>query len=66
MDGKRYVYSREMDGQKLLILCSFSEKCEKVRIPKGFDLSKATLILQNYPDADPKTLKPYEARVYRW
>ena len=55
-----------MDGQKLLVICSFSAKCEKLRIPKGFDLSTATLILQNYHNADPGILRPYEARVYRW
>ncbi|MBP3478032.1 MAG: alpha-glucosidase [Oscillospiraceae bacterium] len=66
LDGKRYIYSREMAGQKLLILCSFSEKQEKIRIPKGFDLSNAKLILQNYEHIDPNTLKPYEARVYLW
>ena len=66
LDGKRYIYSREMDGQKLLVLCSFSEKQEKIRIPKGFDLSNAKLILQNYEHIDPNTLKPYEARVYLW
>ena len=66
MDTKRYIYSRKMDGQKLLVICSFSEKREKVRIPKGFDISTAKLILQNYIDADPNVLKPYEARVYLW
>ena len=66
LDGKRYIYSREMDCQKLLVLCSFSEKQEKIRIPKGFDLSNAKLILQNYEHIDPNTLKPYEARVYLW
>ena len=66
LDSKRYIYSREMDGQKLLVICSFSKKCEKMRIPRGFDLSKAKLVLQNYNDADPHILKPYEARVYLW
>ena len=66
LDGKRYIYSREMDGQKLLVFCSFSEKQEKILIPKGFDLSNAKLILQNYEHIDPNTLKPYEARVYLW
>ena len=66
LDSKRYIYSREMAGQKLLIICSFSEKCEKLRIPNGFDLSNAQLILQNYSEAAPHILKPYEARVYQW
>ena len=63
--GKQYIYSRTMAGQKLLVLCSFCGKDTKLRIPKGFDLSKAKLILQNYPDAG-SGLRPYECRVYLW
>jgi oligo-1,6-glucosidase len=63
--SKQYVYSRRMAGQKLLVVCSFCKEDTKLRIPKGFDLNKATLILQNYPDAG-DTLRPYESRVYLW
>ena len=65
LDGKRYVYSREMDGQKLLVICSFSEKPVKMRIPAGFDLVKAELALCNYKDPS-AYLMPYECRVYLW
>ncbi len=65
LDPKRYVFSREMDGQKLLAVCSFSDRQEKLRIPAGFDLQKAELILTNYPQQE-KLLQPYECRVYLW
>ena len=65
MSGKQYVYSRNDGKQKLLVMCSFSKKEIPVRVPAGFDLSKAKLILQSYPEAG-KKLQPYEARVYLW
>ena len=63
--SRQYVYSRTMAGQKLLVLCSFCKKDTGLRLPKGFDLSKAELILGNYPDGG-DTLRPYECRVYLW
>ena len=64
--AKLYCYSRCTKCEKLLVLCSFSDKDQKLRVPKGFDLSTAELILKNYNIIDPDTLKPYECRVYRW
>jgi len=63
---KLYCYSRCTKCEKLLILCSFSDSDQKLRVPKGFDLTAAELILKNYNIIDPDTLKPYECRVYRW
>ena len=65
MSGKRYVYSRSDGKQKLLVMCSFSKKKIPVKVPAGFDLSTAKLVLQSYEDAG-NTLQPYEARVYLW
>ena len=66
MDGKLYCYSRRCRRQRLLVLCSFSDKNMPLRIPEGFDLSKAELILQNYDAPAEKFLQPYETRVYLW
>ena len=66
LSSRRYTYAREWEGERLLVLCSFSEKDIPLRIPGGFDLTKAELVLQNYADPDGKTLKPYETRVYHW
>ncbi len=66
MSSSFYTYSREDDKEKLLIVCSFTEKTKKWSVPAGFDLASAELLLSNYDKLDGTTLKPYEARVYRW
>ena len=63
--GKVYTYSRETDSEKLLVICSFTEKSAKCRFPKGFDPATAQLLLHNYPTAG-SDLSPYECRVYHW
>ena len=66
MSSSFYTYSREDDKEKLLIVCSFTEKTKKWSVPSGFDLASAELLLSNYDKLDGTTLKPYETRVYRW
>lgn len=66
MSSSFYTYSREDDREKLLIVCSFTEKTKKWSVPAGFDLASAELLLSNYDKLDGTTLKPYETRVYRW
>ena len=61
-----YTYSREDEKQKLLVVCSFSEKEENWKVPKGFDLTTGKVILNNYKDTTSTILKPYETRVYMW
>ena len=61
-----YTYSREDDKEKILVVCSFTEKTKKWSVPKGFDLNKAELLASNYEKLDGMKLKPYETRVYRW
>ena len=65
--GSIYMYTREMKGQKLLVVCSFAERPIAVFPPKGFDLSRAKLILSNYPEEKPGKpfrTRPFETRVY--
>lgn len=66
MSASVYTYSRTMEGQKLLVVCSFTKDPVAMFVPKGFDIGSGKLILQNYPNADGKTLAPYECRVYLW
>jgi len=67
LSGRLFVYSREDENERLLVVCSFSKKTESFKAPRGFDPSEAELILNNYPTAgDAALLRPYEARVYRW
>jgi len=65
LSSTHYVFSRETEGEKLLVICSFSEKATLLKIPAGFDISKAELILTNYDNTAEK-LQPYESRVYLW
>ena len=66
LSSKVYTYSREERKQKILVVCSFSEQAENWKVPKGFDLNTAELVLCNYDKNTETTLKPYEARVYLW
>ncbi len=66
MNPNLYLYAREMKGQKILVVCSFTEKQISFRAPKGFKLNSGKWILGNYPEAFSTTLRPYEARVYLW
>ena len=59
-----WCYTRELKCEKLLVVCSYSDRPQDLRIPKGYDLSRGELILQNYADPLPGILQPYECRVY--
>jgi oligo-1,6-glucosidase len=58
-----YAYTREGYGKKILILLNFRD--HPATATTGIDLTRAKLLLNNYPDTPPSdTLRPYEARVY--
>lgn len=65
---KMYVYERNYEGKRMLVVCSFSEKIERFTAPKGFDLAKAKVVLGNYDcinsGFDSFNLRPYEAKVF--
>ena len=65
-NGRIYCYSRQMQGQKLLVVCSFSSREVNFKMPKGFDPGCAKLVLQNYAEIRENVWKPYESRVYLW
>ena len=63
-----FVYERELDGTKLLVINSFTENEVKFTAPQGFDLTKGELVLSNYNypavTSNGFKTKPYETRVY--
>ena len=65
LSGSHYVYSREMAGKRLLVICSFSDRETKLPLPRGFDLHRAELLLCTHENPTDK-LRPWESRVYRW
>lgn len=66
LSAKHYVYSRETETQRLLVICSFSNRETRLRVPRGFDLSKARLVLKSHEKAVDGRLQPYETRVFLW
>ena len=66
LSGKHYIYSRQDKFQKILVVCSFSDKETHFFPPRDFYIPGATLVLNNYRHAESRTLKPYECRVYLW
>ena len=65
---KLYVYERNYEGKKLLVICSFSDRIERFKAPKGFDLAKGKVVLGNYDcfnsGFDTFNLRPYETKVF--
>ena len=66
LSSRVYTYSREDAFQKILVVCSFSDRDTPWRAPKGFDLAHSEPVLGNYETPNPTVLKPYETRVYLW
>jgi oligo-1,6-glucosidase len=58
-----YVYTRELNGKKFLVLLNFRSTSSLYNI--GIDVSKEKLLLDNYRNASTgNKLRPYEAAVY--
>lgn len=66
--GKLFVYSREYEGQRMLVVCSFTDEKVRFNAPESFDLRKGEMVLSNYkyPAVVENGFftKPYEVRVY--
>ncbi len=62
-----FVYERNYEGKRMLVINSFTDKPVNFTAPAGFDLSKGKLMLSNYEVSDALNsfeTKPYETRVY--
>ena len=65
---KLYVYERNYQGKRLLVINSFTEENVAFEAPDGFDLEKGKPILCNYKNPTVQgngfKTRPYETRVY--
>ena len=66
---KLYVYERALNDKKYLVICNFSDKLVKFRVPQELDaFSCSKLAISNYDQTEQTlsddNLRPYEARVY--
>ncbi len=77
-DKQIYMYERRLCDVRCLIICSFSEKPVRVKLPREYVGKKRKLLLCNYPrgssasgrldglpEGEQGWFRPYEARVYR-
>ena len=66
-DPDLFVYTREFEGEKLLVVCSFTEEEREISLPEEF--KEAQCLIGNYPDLgdegkEKRLVRPYEAFVY--
>ena len=65
---KMYVYERLYEGQRLLVICSFTSEQLRFEAPEGVELAKGAIALANYEVnfiiSNGFTTRPYELRVY--
>lgn len=66
-DKNIFAYTRELNGDKILVVCNFYEKKVEFKYDKEF--KNAEILLSNYTDSsleiDKLKLRPYEAIMYR-
>jgi len=67
-DKNLYVYERNYEGRKLLVICSFTNEQIRYECPEEIALDKGELVFSNYEMnfviANGFTTRPYEMRVY--
>ena len=63
--AKLYMYERALDGDRVLVVISFRHFEFRCRLPEGVSADQCELLLCNYPEPQPGTLRPYEAQIWR-
>jgi oligo-1,6-glucosidase len=65
LSSKIFEYERALDGDRYLIVCSYSKQHTGLRMPKFWRTAEKELVLCNYKKNGPElSLRPYETRVY--
>lgn len=61
-----YVYTRTLDGEKLLVICNFTDKEKEYTVPEEFDNGCVLISSCGREKAEKEmTLRPYEALVLK-
>lgn len=67
---KLYVYERAYEGERLLVICSFTNEQVRFEAKGGYDLENTEPVLANYEHnfviSNGFTTRPYEMRVYHF
>ena len=63
-----YIYERNFEGKKLLVICAFTAEPVRFQAPAGVELRESDCVLANYDFnyviGNGFTTRPYELRVY--
>ena len=66
-DKNVFAYSRELNGDKIVVVCNFYNK--EINLNFKEDFNNVEILLSNYKDSstllENLTLRPYEAIMYR-
>lgn len=68
-DENIYAYIREFNNEKLLVICNFSKNVMDFEVPKELRGKEEEMLISNYSEeklVDNISLRPYEARVYKY
>lgn len=67
-DENVFAYTRELNGEKILVVCNFKENPAKFRLKEGLE-KEPEILLSNYKDSALNLyeldLRPYEAIMYK-
>ena len=67
LSSKVYLYERALGNDRILVLCSFSDRPCRVRLPKPYRGLPSICLLSNYSEKPfDGTLQPYEAVLLRF
>ena len=67
LNRSMYMYERTLEGERILVICSFAKEGMEYKLPRGYTPKEARLMLDNYTGrAKTGYLRPYEVQVLRW
>ena len=64
-----YIYNRNLGDENLLVVLNFTGEDQEFRLPEPMQGKSSALYISNYENdgqMKDRTLRPYEAVVYRW
>ena len=67
-DPDLYVYTRNLDEEKLLVICNFTAEAKDFCLPNGWEADRMKLLISNCGRSEAESvmkLMPYEAAVYQ-
>jgi oligo-1,6-glucosidase len=71
-DENLFAYTRTLEGEKLLVVCNFSEKEQTFAVPEPFRKKNGCLLIQNDEERCAKDfsgetmiIRPYEAFAWK-